>query len=114
MNYTLYHNPKCSKSRQTLELLQSRNIDVNIVEYLSHPPDLETLKDLAKKLGPDASLMIRKKEPQFKELQLKNEFSPQWLEAIVENPILLERPILSTPTAAKIGRPPEAVLTLLD
>lgn len=114
MTLTIYHNPRCSKSRQTLALLQERGLKPNIVEYLKTPPDPATLAVLAKALG-GARAMLRKGEPAYAELGLDDPKLPdkKLLEAMSRQPILIERPIVVHGRRAAIGRPPEAVLTLL-
>jgi len=114
--YTIYHNPRCSKSRQTLALLEEKGIEPEIVEYLKSPPSLETLKSIASELGKEPLDWIRTGEKTFKELGLskKDERSKEeWLKILAENPILIERPIVSTGSKAVLGRPPENVLDLL-
>lgn len=114
---TILHNPRCSKSRQTLALLQEKAVDANIVEYLKTPliePELVVLKT---KLGISSYIeMMRTKEAEFKTLGLSKADSSeeQLLAALVSTPKLLERPIVVTQSAAKIGRPPEAVLSILE
>jgi len=110
---TLYHNPRCSKSRQTLELLKRRGLEPKIVEYLDAPPTLNELRDLHNKLGQPAKVMIRTNEAEYKELAIDIEDDEQVLEAIARHPKLLERPIFVSGSKAAIGRPPENVLTVL-
>lgn len=115
MNMTIYHNPLCSKSRATLSLLKEHNAEFYTVEYLKMPPDSETLADIIKKLGIPAAQLVRQKDPLFKELDLKDQIltDQQWIEVMIANPKLIERPIVVTDDAAVIGRPPENVLALL-
>lgn len=111
---TIYHNPRCSKSRQTLELLKQNDIEPEIVEYLKTPPNAAELKDILKKLGLSAAELMRKKEDVYKELGLagiNNE--DELITAMVNNPKLIERPIVVQGNKAAIGRPPEAVLDIL-
>ena len=113
---TLYHNPRCSKSRQTLSIIQERSDEVNVVEYLKSPLDLDALRGLAKKLNiSDVRDMMRVKEPEYKELGLHRDeaTSQQRFEAMLRIPKLMERPIVVLGNKAIIGRPPENVLTLL-
>ena len=112
---TIYHNPRCSKSRQTLQLLREQGIEPKIIEYLKTPPDEATLTRILGHLGISAHELARAGEPLYKELEL-DENPPgdaQMLRLLVENPKLIERPIVVTPQAAAIGRPPENVLKLL-
>ncbi len=115
MTVTIWHNPRCSKSRQTLELLRERGIEPMIREYLKQPPgkaDVERLIDL---VGGDARDLIRDGEPEFKRLgRKKAELSrAEVAQAIAAHPVLLQRPIVVAGKRAAIGRPPEAVLPLL-
>jgi arsenate reductase len=114
MTATIYHNPRCSKSRQTLQLLQDNGIDAEIVEYLKNTPDLTQMKMLLTKLGMTAQQLMRNKEAIYKELNLKDASltEDQLIEAMITNPRLIERPIVVNGDAAKIGRPPEQVLEL--
>jgi len=113
---TIYHNPRCSKSRQTLELLQDRGEDVEIVLYLENPPDKDTLGDLARAMGKKPFDLIRTKDPLFKELGLSmgdRRSTSEWLKIMVENPGLIERPIVKKGSKVALGRPPEGVLEIL-
>jgi arsenate reductase len=114
-NVTIYHNPRCSKSRQTLSLLEEKGIEPTVVEYLKDPPDAKTLKGLLKKLGLRPKDIIRRKEEPFKTLGLaeKLEDDQSLIAAMVQHPILIERPIVVSGSAARIGRPPESVLEIL-
>ncbi|EMI5489084.1 arsenate reductase (glutaredoxin) [Providencia stuartii] len=112
----IYHNPRCSKSRETLALLESKGITPTIVEYLKTPPSIADLKQLLKSLGfTDARQLMRTKEDLYKELNLKDESltQEQLLHAMHENPKLIERPIVVNGKKAKLGRPPEQVLDIL-
>ena len=114
-NVTIYHNPQCSKSRQTLQLLREQGVEPEIVEYLKTPPDEATLARILGQLGISAHELTRTGESLYQELGL-DEASPndtQMLRLLVENPKLIERPIVVTPRGAAIGRPPENVLKLL-
>ena len=115
MSVTIYHNPRCSKSRQTLALLQDRNIDPDIIEYLKTPPDKATLKNILKKLGLSARQLIRTGEPAYTENNLDDDSldEDQLIEAMIAHPILIERPIVLADDRAAIGRPPENVLGIL-
>jgi len=110
----LYHNPRCSKSRQTLALLQEKGIAPRVVEYLKTPPDAATLAELIGKLGIPAKALLRKGEDAYKELGLKDvDDEGALIAAMVAHPVLIERPILVHGAKAAIGRPPEAVLDIL-
>lgn len=110
--YTIYHNPRCTKSRQTLELLQSRGIEPEVVEYLKDPPSLARLRQLSKKLGLSPREMIRTKE--LAELNLSENLQPQqYLQCMADHPRTIERPIVVCGNRARLGRPPENVLELL-
>lgn len=113
MSVTIYHNPRCSKSRQTLELIRATGIEPVIVEYLSETPSAGELKDLLQKLGKAPGDIIRKGEAVFKELGLKGAGDDALIEAMVANPILIERPIVVNGDKAALGRPPEDVLAIL-
>ena len=109
---TIYHNPRCSKSRQTLALLRERNVEPEIIEYLKNPPSERELKNIAHKLGIPPAEMVRKKEARA--LKLSNtDDSAQWLARMTHNPQIIERPIVVCGERARIGRPPENVLELL-
>ena len=112
---TLYHNPNCSKSRQTLALLQDREVTINLVEYLIQAPTAAELRQLLNALGLNARQLMRTKEAVYLELNLEATALTEaaLIDAMVENPILIERPIALTTQGAVIGRPPENVLTLL-
>lgn len=114
-NYTLYHNPACSKSRAGLELLESRGIKAKVVHYLDNPLTHEELSSLLAKLNINARDLLRSKEDAFDEFGLGNLnlAESQLIEAMVQAPILIERPILATDTRAVIGRPTEKLLELL-
>ena len=115
MKATIYHNPRCSKSRQTLAILEEKGVDIDIIEYLNQSPDKKTLSDILKKLGISPAALLRKGEAVFKELNLKEKLDDDdaILDAMVENPILIERPIVLANNKACIGRPPESVLEIL-
>lgn len=115
MTITIWHNPRCGKSRQTLELLQKKGVEPAIREYLKEPPskaEVETLIDL---VGGDPAELIRDGEAEFKALgKKKGELGRSAIaQAIAAHPILLQRPIVVSGKRAAIGRPPEAVLPLL-
>lgn len=113
---TLYHNPRCSKSRETLSLLKENGIDPNVVLYLDTPPDAATLRQLLKMLGmTSARELMRQKEDLYKTLNLSNSQLSEdaLIKAMVENPKLIERPIVISNGQARIGRPPEQVLDIV-
>ena len=103
MKATIYHNPRCSKSRQTLAILDDKNIDTEIIEYLNTPPDKNTLKEILKKLNIKPVDLIRKGESIYKELKLadKTDDDDALLDAMINNPILIERPIVLANGKAK-------------
>lgn len=115
MKATIYHNPRCSKSRQTLALLEEKGIELDIIEYLKTPPNQQTLTDILKKLDMAPLDLMRKGESIFKELKLdaNTDDDKSLVDAMVENPILIERPIVIANGKATIGRPPESVLDIL-
>lgn len=111
---TIFHNPRCSKSRQALKLLEEQGAEVEVVKYLETPPSKEELKALLKMLGISARELMRTKEAIYKELGLKEvEDEEKLIEAMVAHPKLIERPIVIKDGKAIIGRPPEKVITLL-
>ncbi len=114
-NFTLYHNPHCSKSRAALELLQSRGIEPRIVHYLDSTPDAGELQALLGKLGLSARELMRTSEAVYQELALGNPdlTEAQLIDAMVQNPRLIERPVLADDQRAVIGRPTEKLLELL-
>jgi len=109
---TIYHNPRCSKSRQTLALIEDNNQEVVIVEYLKTPLTETTIKSLLSLLQISPIKMMRVKETEFKEQNLANADDEQLIRAMVNTPKLIERPIVTNESNAIIGRPPENVLTL--
>lgn len=112
---TIYHNPRCSKSRQTLELLQDKGIEHKVFEYLKEPMNKSQLEDLFKALDKKAKDVLRTKEEEYKALSINFDDDSQVIEAIISHPKILERPIvISSDGKAAIGRPPENVLALLD
>ncbi|UCH74490.1 MAG: arsenate reductase (glutaredoxin) [Rhodospirillales bacterium] len=115
MSVTIYHNPRCSKSRQTLQLLRDRGIEPEIIEYLKTPPDAATLDGFLAKLGLEPRQLMRRKEAPYKELNLADESLSRaaLIAAMVDNPILIERPIVVKGAKVALGRPPESVLEIL-
>jgi len=112
---TIYHNPLCSKSRQTLELINNNKVEVEIVEYLKQPPTLTQLQNILSSLNLKAQDIMRKKEVEYKESGLGNASltENEQLKLIIANPKVMERPIVVKGEKAIIGRPPENVLELL-
>jgi len=106
---TIYHNPRCSKSRQTLQLIEEAGAPVTIVEYLKTPLTADQISTLAKQLGVSAIEMMRTKEAKFKEQNLKGASEQQLISAMASTPKLIERPIVVQGDKAIIGRPPENV-----
>ena len=115
MAVTIYHNPRCSKSRATLKLLEERGIAPEIVEYLKTPPDAATLDELLTKLGLEPRNLMRRKEAPYRKNGLDDEGLSReaLIAAMVADPILIERPIVVSGGKAALGRPPEAVLDIL-
>jgi len=113
--FVLLHNPRCSKSRKTKELLESRGVAFEERRYLDEPLDRAELEDLAARLGQPVGTFVRRKETAFAEAGLDAASGHDaLLDAVAAHPILLERPILVRGDRAKVGRPPEDVLELLD
>jgi arsenate reductase len=113
--FTIYHNPRCTKSRATLALLNERGIEPKVVEYLVTPPTAKELKAIVAKLGIKPEALVRKGEEVYKEkFAGKTLTDAQWIHALAANPILIERPIVVRGDQAVIGRPPENVLELVD
>jgi arsenate reductase len=115
MTVTIWHNPRCSKSRQTLELLREKGVEPTIREYLKQPPSKAEVEKLIDMVGGDPGALIRDGEAEFKALKKKKADlgKPDIAKAIAAHPILLQRPIVVSGKHAAIGRPPEAVLPLL-
>ncbi len=111
---TIYHNPRCGKSRDTLAILTGKGIEPEIVDYLKTPPTREELRGILKKLGMKPEQIVRKGEDVYKQnFSGKILSGDQWLDVLAKNPILIERPIVVKGSKAVIGRPPENVLALL-
>ena len=112
---TIYHNPRCSKSRQTLQLLQDNNVSPDIVEYLKAPLSYQQLSEIIDKLGITARDLLRTSEQDYKDMNLKNRdlSEDDLIKAMVEAPKLMQRPIVVNGAKAAIGRPPEDVLSIL-
>lgn len=115
MTVTIYHNPRCSKSRQTLALLQQQGCKMQVVEYLQNPPDKKSLQHILKMLGLSARQLMRRQESAYKDNQLDNPDLDEatLIEYMIKHPILMERPIVVNNNHAVIGRPPENVLKII-
>ena len=115
MSVTIYHNPKCSKSRQTLELLGEQKITPVVIEYLKDPPTEEKLKEILSQLKLAPRELMRKKEDEYAELNVDNPSlsDDELIALMVQHPILIERPIVVANGKAALGRPPEQVLKIL-
>ena len=115
MAVTIYHNPRCSKSRQTLQLLQDRDIEPEIVEYLKTPPSADELDAVLAKLGMEPRALMRTKEAAYREAGMADEGLSRraLIDLMVANPIVIERPIVVNGARAALGRPPESVLSIL-
>jgi arsenate reductase (glutaredoxin) len=116
MKVTIYHNPRCSKSRQALQILQDQGIEPEVVEYLKTPPDRPILEHVLKLLGMGPRELMRKNEPEYKKAGLDDELlsHDELISALLQYPILIERPIVIAKDKAIIGRPPEKVLEILN
>ena len=114
-DFIIYHNPRCSKSRQTLEILDQHDLETEIVLYLDNPPSAEEIASILNKLELSPRDILRKGEDAYKELNLKNDkiTNKDLINFMVENPKLIERPIVIRGDKAVIGRPPENVLSLV-
>jgi len=112
--FTIYHHARCGKSRQTLALLRENGIEPEVIEYIKTPPDFDTIVEVLKKLEIPAEKLVRKNEAIFKEKYSGRELSKeQYIQAMVNDPILIERPIVISENKAVIGRPPENINSLL-
>ena len=113
MKAVIYHNPNCSKSRQALALLEEKDADIKIIDYLKHPPTQQEIKDVLEMLDLPARELIRRKETLYKELKLEKATGAQLIKAMVKHPSLIERPIVISNGKAAIGRPPENILNII-
>ena len=115
MSVKIYHNPRCTKSRETLKLLEEKGIQPDVVEYLKHPPTTEELTDILNKLGLQPRQLMRTQETEYKEngLDDKSLSDAELIAAMIRIPKLIERPIVLANDKAAIGRPPENILNIL-
>ena len=115
MNVTIYHNPRCSKSRQTLEILRARGLEPVIIEYLKTPPSHDKLDKILRLLNFEPRDLMRTKEKEYKQQHLDDPdlSRAQLIDSMIANPILIERPIVLANGKAAVGRPPEQVLNIL-
>ena len=116
MEIIIYHNPRCSKSRQTLALLEENGVTPNIVEYLKTPPSHQQLDSLLRGLDKEPQELMRKGEAEYKEQNLADDTlsRDQLIDAMIKTPKLIERPIVIAGDKVVVGRPPENVLTILN
>lgn len=114
-NVIIYHNPRCSKSRQALQLLRDQNIEPDVIEYLNTPPTANALKDILRLLGISPRELMRTKEPAYRENHIDDETlnEQQLIDMMVKYPKLIERPIIIHGNKAVIGRPTDKVLEIL-
>ena len=113
MDATIYHNPRCSTSRKVLEAMREAGLEPTVVEYLKDPPSKSRLKKLIKDAGVGVREAVRRKEPVYAELGLDQASDDALLDAMVANPILIERPIVQTKKGVRVCRPPELVQEIL-
>jgi arsenate reductase len=116
MSVTIYHNPACGTSRNTLAMIRQSGVEPDVIEYLKTPPSRETLAELVKALGISVRALLREKGTPYKELGLDD---PKWsddelIDQMLAHPILINRPIVVTPKGTRLCRPSEAVIDLLD
>ena len=109
----IYHNPRCTTSRKTLELLRDNGIEPRVVQYLKTPPSRAELVELIKDAGIDVRTAVRKREPLYAELNLADAGDDELLDAMAEHPILIERPFVVTPRGTRLARPIDAVREIL-
>ncbi len=115
MAIKIYHNPRCSKSRQALQLLQDKGIQVEVIEYLKNPPSTTELDHILQILELEPKQIVRSKEEEYKKLGLdqKNFSRKEYIDILVKHPVLIERPIVVNGNRAAIGRPPENILKVI-
>lgn len=112
-NTVIYHNPKCSTSRETLDLLRDNGLEPTIVQYLQTPPSRDELVNMIRDAGIDVRTAVRKRESLYAELNLADATDDQLLDAMAEHPILIERPFVVTPKGTRLARPIDAVREIL-
>ncbi|WP_179469285.1 arsenate reductase (glutaredoxin) [Mycolicibacterium vinylchloridicum] len=113
MSSTIYHNPRCSTSRKTLDLLRDNGIEPKVVEYLKTPPSRAEIAKLIADAGIDVRTAVRKRESLYSELNLADAGDDELLDAMAANPILIERPFVVTPKGTRLARPIESVHEIL-
>jgi arsenate reductase (glutaredoxin) len=114
MKTIIYHNPRCGKSRSALTILQEKNVEIEIVEYLKNPPTIQKLTEIINQIGIKPFELIRTGEEIYKEKFKGKIFSDkEWIKIMVEHPILIERPIVIKNNKAIVGRPPEKIIEIL-
>jgi arsenate reductase len=116
MSIVIYHNPRCTKSRETLQLLKDNGVEPKIIEYLKDTPSKDELKEIVKSLGISARDILRKKEALYKEAGFDNESlsEDEVISLMSKNPKVIERPIVVNGSKAAIGRPPENILKIIN
>ena len=114
MKAKIYHNPRCSKSRATLALLRDRGLELEIIDYIATPPSKQILRELLRKLGGPALAMVRTADQEFRPHAQRALTDDEVIDLLVAEPRLLQRPIVEIGAAARIGRPPERVLELVE
>lgn len=112
-NAVIYHNPKCSTSRKTLDLLRNNGFEPTIIQYLKSPPSRDELADMIRAAGIDVLTAVRRREPLYAELNLEAATDQQLLDAMTEHPILIERPFVVTPKGTRLARPVDVVREIL-
>ena len=112
----IFHNPRCSKCRLTMEILENEGVTISVIEYLKTPPDSSELDEVLDLLGLEPRDLMRKHEAPYKENRLDNPdlSHEQLIQAMIDNPVLIERPVIINGNKATIGRPPEKVLDILS
>ena len=114
MKTIIYHNPRCSKSREALEILEQNGEEVEVIEYLKVPPTTHELESIIKMLNIKPEMLIRKNETVYKEqFKGKTLSDKEWIKIMVEHPVLIERPIVIKKHKAVIGRPPQLIIDIL-
>ena len=115
MSWIIWHNPRCGKSRQTLKLLEERGLEPTVIRYLDAPPSPDQLRDVLALMAMEPFDLIRRREAPFKSLGLgPNTANEVLIQAMSDHPILIERPVVTNGLKAVLGRPPEAVLAIID